>query len=253
MNIFAVDPGLNGAAAVLDSAGRIVDCFDLPTIGKGTQRRVDAANLADLIRAHAPYTFAMVELVNSWPKQGVASTFRFGASYGTMLGVIGALAIPVRHVSPPKWKKALGLNSDAETSRAGDRDLANSRRPVCPQARSQGPGRFAWAVRPEDRWRLSARATCSPLRSSVRLLAYRPALSIFWPSPLEWRAVSLKPPEGRRRGVTFAPHERYFEICRQIHAQVRNKAVVFSCALGNFFVLTGESLSRAAAGQRLGP
>jgi hypothetical protein len=59
----------------------------------------------------------MVELVNSWPKQGVASTF-IGASYRTMLGVIGALAIPVRHVSPPKWKKALGLNSDAETSRA---------------------------------------------------------------------------------------------------------------------------------------
>jgi crossover junction endodeoxyribonuclease RuvC len=118
MNVFAVDPGLNGAAAVLDSAGGIIDCFDLPTIGEGTQRRIDAANLADLIRAHAPYTFAMVELVNSWPKQGVASTFRFGASYGTILGVIGALAIPVRHVSPVKWKKALGLNNDGETSRA---------------------------------------------------------------------------------------------------------------------------------------
>jgi crossover junction endodeoxyribonuclease RuvC len=29
-----------------------------------------------------------------------------------------ALAIPVRHVSPAKWKTALGLNSDGETSRA---------------------------------------------------------------------------------------------------------------------------------------
>ena len=34
------------------------------------------------------------------------------------LGVVGALAIPVRHVSPAKWKRALGLNSDGETSRA---------------------------------------------------------------------------------------------------------------------------------------
>jgi crossover junction endodeoxyribonuclease RuvC len=31
---------------------------------------------------------------------------------------MGALAIPVHHVSPAKWKKTLGLNSDAETSRA---------------------------------------------------------------------------------------------------------------------------------------
>jgi hypothetical protein len=28
------------------------------------------------------------------------------------------MAIPVRHVSPAKWKKALGLNSDGETSPA---------------------------------------------------------------------------------------------------------------------------------------
>jgi hypothetical protein len=118
MNVIAIDPGLTGAAAILDARGNLIEVFDLPTIGLKAQRRIDAANLADLIRAHAPYTFAMVELVNSRPKQGVASTFRFGASYGAMFGVIVALAIPVRHVSPSKWKKALGLNSDAETSRA---------------------------------------------------------------------------------------------------------------------------------------
>lgn len=44
--------------------------------------------------------------------------FRFGQSYGTILGIVGALAIPVRHVSPGKWKKALGLSGDGEASRA---------------------------------------------------------------------------------------------------------------------------------------
>jgi crossover junction endodeoxyribonuclease RuvC len=44
--------------------------------------------------------------------------FRFGQAYGTILGVIGALAIPLRRVSLAKWKKALSLNSDGETSRA---------------------------------------------------------------------------------------------------------------------------------------
>jgi crossover junction endodeoxyribonuclease RuvC len=97
-----------------------IACFDLPTIGERVQRRVDAANLADLIREHGPYAFAIVEQVGALPVKGVAAMFWFGMSYGTILGVIGAMAmaIPIRHISPAKWKRALGLNSDGETSRA---------------------------------------------------------------------------------------------------------------------------------------
>jgi Holliday junction resolvasome RuvABC endonuclease subunit len=118
MNLIAIDPGLNGAAAVLDTHGDLVEVFDLPTIGEGARRRLDAANLADLIRAHTPYAFAIVEQVGARPKQGVASTFRFGQTHGTILGIIGALALPLRHAAPAKWKKALGLNNEAEASRA---------------------------------------------------------------------------------------------------------------------------------------
>jgi crossover junction endodeoxyribonuclease RuvC len=118
MNVIAIDPGLTGAVAVLDKQGGIIDCFDLPTIDEGTRCRVDAVNLADLIRAHGPYALAIVEQVASRPGQGVSSTFKFGQSYGTILGVVGALAIPVRHVTPAKWKKALGLSGDGEASRA---------------------------------------------------------------------------------------------------------------------------------------
>jgi crossover junction endodeoxyribonuclease RuvC len=118
MNILAIDPGLEGAGAVMDAGGELIEVFDLPTIGEGARRRIDAANLADLIRSHTPYAFAIVEQVGAWPKQGVASTFRFGQAHGTILGVVGALAIPVRHATPARWKKAFGLNSDAEASRA---------------------------------------------------------------------------------------------------------------------------------------
>lgn len=118
MNALSFDPGLCGAGNVLNHHGEILSCFDIPTIGEGTQRRIDAANLADTIREHGPYAFAIVEHVGARPGQGVSSMFRFGQAYGTILGVIGALAIPVRHVSPAKWKKALGLNSDGEASRA---------------------------------------------------------------------------------------------------------------------------------------
>lgn len=115
--VAAFDPGLSGGGAMLDREG-LLACFDLPTIGEGAQRRIDAANLADLLREYGPYAFAIVEQVGARPGQGVASMFRFGQAYGTVLGVIGALTIPVHHVSPAKWKKALGLNSDGEASRA---------------------------------------------------------------------------------------------------------------------------------------
>ena len=118
MTILAIDPGLEGAGAMLDAHGELIEVFDLPTIGEGAQRRVDAANLADLIREHGKYSFAIVEQVGARPGQGVSSMFRFGQSYGTVIGVVGTLAIPVRHVSPAKWKKALGLNNNGETSRA---------------------------------------------------------------------------------------------------------------------------------------
>jgi crossover junction endodeoxyribonuclease RuvC len=118
MNIFSCDPGLYGSAAVLDAQGELIEVFDLPTIGEGTQRRVDAANFADLIREHGQYRFAIIEQVSAMPGNGVASMFRFGQSYGTILGVIGALAIPLRHATPGQWKRALKLTSDGETSRA---------------------------------------------------------------------------------------------------------------------------------------
>ena len=52
------------------------------------------------------------------PGQGVASTFRFGESVGVVLGVLGALQIPVRMVTPGRWKKAAGiLGRDKDAAR----------------------------------------------------------------------------------------------------------------------------------------
>jgi crossover junction endodeoxyribonuclease RuvC len=117
MNIIAFDPGLNGSAAVLSREGLVV-ADDLPTIGDAKQRRIDAANLADLIREHGPYRLAIVEQVSAMPGNGAASMFRFGESFGTILGILGAIAIPVRLVTPTQWKKQMRLDSSAETSRA---------------------------------------------------------------------------------------------------------------------------------------
>ena len=74
-------------------------------------------NLADALREHGPYRLATVELVNAMPGQGVSSTFRFGQATGAVAGVLGALAVPVRLVTPSKWKGALGLPADKEAAR----------------------------------------------------------------------------------------------------------------------------------------
>jgi crossover junction endodeoxyribonuclease RuvC len=125
-NVLSVDPGINGGGNVLDRSSGIVACFDIPTIGDGVQRRVDPANLADIIREHGPYTFAIVEQVGARPGQGVSSMFRFGQAYGTILGVIGALAIPVRHLARQMEKGAQPQQRRRNLPRSSDRDMANA-------------------------------------------------------------------------------------------------------------------------------
>jgi hypothetical protein len=122
MNTLAIDPGLNGAGAVSDESGAFIACFDLPTIGEGAQRRVDVANLADLIREHGPYAFAIVEQVGARPGQGVSSMFRFGQAYGTILGVIGRWRSP-----SAMCRRRSGRRRSVSTARAKPHVLARSR------------------------------------------------------------------------------------------------------------------------------
>ena len=81
--------------------------------------------------------------------------FRFGQAYGTILGVIGTLAIPLRHVTPTKWKRAVGLDSNAETSRGRAIESWPHQAELFARKRdhSRGGGRVAGAVRAEVSYR----------------------------------------------------------------------------------------------------
>jgi hypothetical protein len=112
--IVGIDPGQQGAIAFyFPSAPHLVAVEDMPLAGD----HVDAVTLADRISQMRP-DMAVIENVHSMPKQGVASSFKFGRSFGVALGVISALNIPHHFVSPQKWKKHFGLTSDKELSRA---------------------------------------------------------------------------------------------------------------------------------------
>ncbi|MCQ4188856.1 RuvC family protein [Methylocystis suflitae] len=112
--ILGVDPGLAGAVAFYFPAHpELIAVEDMPVVAG----EIDAATLAARIRQMAP-DFAIVERAAARPKQGVSSVFKFGSSYGAVLGVIGALAIPSQLVWPCKWKKRFGLGADKEKARA---------------------------------------------------------------------------------------------------------------------------------------
>ena len=116
------DPGLHGAVALLDARGGLYMVEDMPILARGRGRvkyEVDAAALTRLLRPHAAdIRLGMVEAVTAMPRQGSASTFSLGHSLGVLTGVLQALGIPLQLVSPSAWKRAAGLSSDKELTRA---------------------------------------------------------------------------------------------------------------------------------------
>lgn len=112
--ILGVDPGASGAIAFYrpDRPAEI-EVHDTPL----ADGQVDAAALARIVRASGA-TEAMVERVGAMPKQGVASTFKFGMAYGAVLAACGVLMLPLRQETPGRWKKHFRLDSDKEKARA---------------------------------------------------------------------------------------------------------------------------------------
>jgi crossover junction endodeoxyribonuclease RuvC len=109
--ILGVDPGITGGIAFL-FANRVV-AEDIPTAGG----EVDVDTLVRRVREMQP-TLAIIERANAMPKQGVASTFKYGVAYGALRTVVALCNIPYRLVTPGKWKNYFGLDSDKEKSRA---------------------------------------------------------------------------------------------------------------------------------------
>lgn len=114
--ILAIDPGaVSGALAWLDSD--LVAVADLPVV----DGQLDAVTLHGILMRNFGETDAViVERVGSMPKQGVASTFKFGVSVGIVHGLVAALRLPLHLVAPSVWKRGVGLptGADKEASRA---------------------------------------------------------------------------------------------------------------------------------------
>ena len=112
--VLGVDPGaVSGAYGLLRRGDGYLLVGDIPVV----DRQVDAAEWGRLVSMLKP-DVAVVEQVGSMPKQGVASTFKFGMGCGLIRGVLAGAGVPIITVTPAKWKKHFSLNNDGEKSRA---------------------------------------------------------------------------------------------------------------------------------------
>jgi crossover junction endodeoxyribonuclease RuvC len=120
MRIAAIDPGLSGAAVILEQingAVMLISIVDVPIMGEGAKRRLDAFSFARWLYDHAP-THAYIENARAMPKQGVTSMFRYGRIAGAIEGTVAACRIPMTLIEPATWKRHLKLNSSKEDCRA---------------------------------------------------------------------------------------------------------------------------------------
>jgi crossover junction endodeoxyribonuclease RuvC len=117
--IIGIDPGLDGAIAILTAQG--VELFDTPTVtvkkssGKGTKREYDVSAMRVILDGRQNH-MVVIEKSQAFPDQGAVSNFSTGHGYGLWRGLIVGLGLGYEAVSPRTWKKAMGLDSDKKRS-----------------------------------------------------------------------------------------------------------------------------------------
>lgn len=116
--IIAVDPGMSGAIAVLNSKGKCEHLSDLPVITDKSLAWIDGAAMRSLILEVVANRDAacIIERVSAMPGQGVSSMFKFGSVYGSVLSLMQAMSVPLHFVTPVVWKGHYGLGKDKKAA-----------------------------------------------------------------------------------------------------------------------------------------
>ncbi len=121
MTIFlGIDPGQSGGLAWIEDGREGDPAAAFAMKMPDTERDLWIKVAAETERS-ARTVFAVIEKVHSMPKQGVASSFKFGQSYGFLRGCLIASGIPFEEVSPQAWQKELGCLSK------GDKNVTKAR------------------------------------------------------------------------------------------------------------------------------
>jgi crossover junction endodeoxyribonuclease RuvC len=147
MAVIGVDIGNTGAIALIDESGELLEVHDMPVLRDGPQGRpaVNAALLSAIV-GRAGASLAYVEHVGPRPTDGSVQAFAFGRCKGVLEGVLAAGGVPVAFLTPPTWKRLVGI----APGKAGAKDAARS------EAIRRWPGKAALFARVKDDGRAEA-------------------------------------------------------------------------------------------------
>lgn len=123
MIFLGIDPGMNGAVSAIDNAYGTHDPRYCVSVNfKNLTPKDIADRIMDLAGARV---FCVIESVHSMPKQGVASSFKFGRSFGLLEGILWTIKIPFEHATPQAWQKYMGCmtRGDKNVSKAKAQQL----------------------------------------------------------------------------------------------------------------------------------
>lgn len=112
MKILGIDPGAAGGIAVIVD-GALIECVAMPE----TEHDIN-----EIFERNADAKVAFLEQVHSMPKQGVASTFTFGRSYGFLRGLLVANKIVFLDVTPNEWQKFLRIKAIKDESKTAHKN-----------------------------------------------------------------------------------------------------------------------------------
>jgi len=127
MICIGIDPGQKGGLAIIHGNGN-VSVTSMILAGKD----LDVAAIKDWIWSNIVVEtdlgtidwnkdiIAYLEKVHSMPEQGVSSVFKFGQNYGTLIGIIGTMGIPLHLVTPQAWKKNILAGTTKDKAAAKD-------------------------------------------------------------------------------------------------------------------------------------
>ena len=108
--IVGIDPGLKGGLSILlltDNGSLVPDAAK--PIPYGLDEYLRELNEVIAISSCNNGVIVAIEQVHSMPKQGVASTFKFGEQFGILKGLCMGLGVKFITIAPQEWKRGMGL------------------------------------------------------------------------------------------------------------------------------------------------
>ena len=113
MNILAIDPGMKGGIAILNTESNQMKAAPIPLVGK----EIDYRSVHETITFYEP-SIIVIEKVHAMPGQGVTSMFNFGLGYGALVALATISTARVVLVTPQMWKKHVlaGTSKDKDAA-----------------------------------------------------------------------------------------------------------------------------------------